>query len=66
MSLTKIEEATRLTNPDLCRLLGVSKQLMYHHRKTGSVPPYIAAHIDTLLRMTPAERERVIQEKLGG
>lgn len=66
MDYTPIEQATRLTNPELCRLLGVSRQLMYHHRRTGNVPEYVRAHIDTLLRMTPAERERVIAEKLRG
>jgi len=66
MDFTQIEDATRLTNPELCRLLGVSRQLMHYHRRTGNVPDYIRSHIDTLLRLTPAERERVIGEKLRG
>lgn len=66
MDYAPLEQAARLTNSELCRLLGVSRQLMHYHRRTGNVPDYIKAHIDTLMRLTPVERERVIKEKLRG
>lgn len=62
-----LEAATGLSNPDLCRLLGVSRTHMNHFRHARrNVPAYIEAHCRTLLMLTPTALKRVVRGVLGG
>lgn len=62
--LTRLAFEAELDNAKLCRVLGVSRQHMNHFHAGRTIPPYIRAHIDTLLLLPDAERARVIKEHL--
>ena len=53
-----------LDNPKLCRVLGVSRQHMNHFHAGRPLPPYLLAHITTLLMLPPDVRAAVVTEHL--
>lgn len=60
-------ELLGLSNPAMCKVLGMSKQHMQHYRKNGAeLPAYISAHVDTLLAIPAELRAKIILEKLSG
>lgn len=65
MNITELCTALGVNRPGLYTLLGMTRQHLQHYVSGRQLPPYLSAHIDTLLALPDDTRAQVIEARLA-
>ena len=66
MNIISLCQQWGLTRPQLCLILGVTRQYLQHYLSDGgTLPTYVTTHIETLQGLPDDMRRQVIEAKLA-